>query len=335
MAAWAAAVLFLRREAVRAWEQLDAYAFTRGGIVTASTPTPAVREHRRARQPGRLGRPGAGCGARRDGEQSSDTFSRFNGVPAASLGIYLTSGANAVATSKAIAAALERSKRYPPDLTHQIVFDTTTFVDATIAEVLRTLAEAFALVVIVVFLFLGNWRATLVPIVAVPVSLVGAFAVLIALGYSANTITLLALVLAIGIVVDDAIVVVENVQRVMEEENLPAADAARNRAQILGVAVSDIFLALVEREFRAADPDRNSIVSRAEFKSRLGREARSAPPNCLPASQTRNVGENRTKKVNAHNRLDGCSRRRCGPSRARTAAVRARRSGARRRKRAG
>ena len=180
------------------------------------------------------------------GAQSSDTFSRFNGVPAASLGIYLTPGANAVATSKAIAAALERlSKRYPLDLTHQIVFDTTTFVNATIAEVLRTLAVAFALVVMVVFLFLGSWRATLVPIVAVPVSLVGAFAVLIALGYSANTITLLALVLAIGIVVDDAIVVVENVQRVMEEENLPAADAARKAMAEITAPIIAITLVLL------------------------------------------------------------------------------------------
>jgi hydrophobic/amphiphilic exporter-1 (mainly G- bacteria), HAE1 family len=161
------------------------------------------------------------------GAQSSDTFSRFNGSPAASLSIYLAPGANAVATAEAIDSALQRlAQRFPAGVRHQVVFDSTTFVFATITEVLRTLVEAFALVVLVVFLFLGSWRATLIPIVAVPVSLIGAFAVLLALGYSANTITLLALVLSIGIVVDDAIVVVENIQRVMEEQGLPAKEAA-------------------------------------------------------------------------------------------------------------
>jgi HAE1 family hydrophobic/amphiphilic exporter-1 len=162
------------------------------------------------------------------GAQSSDTFSRFNGAPAASLAIFLAPGANAVATTSAISAALDKlAQRYPADMRHQTVLDTTDFVKATIVEVVRTLAEAFVLVVLVVFVFLGSWRATLVPIVAVPVSLIGAFAVLFALGYSANTITLLALVLSIGIVVDDAIVVVENVERIMVEEGLQPAEAAR------------------------------------------------------------------------------------------------------------
>jgi hydrophobic/amphiphilic exporter-1 (mainly G- bacteria), HAE1 family len=182
------------------------------------------------------------------GAQSSDTFSRFNGAPAASLAIFLAPGANAVATANAVSAALDGlALRFPGDMRHQIVLDSTTFVKATIAEVLRTLAEAFVLVVLVVFLFLGSWRATLVPLVAVPVSLVGAFAVLFALGYSANTITLLALVLAIGIVVDDAIVVVENVQRIMEEESLPAAEAARKAMrEITGpiVAISLVLLSV-------------------------------------------------------------------------------------------
>ena len=128
---------------------------------------------------------------------------------------------------------------------HQIVLDSTTYVKATIAEVLRTLAEAFVLVVLVAFLFLGSWRATLVPIVAVPVSLIGAFAVLFALGYSANTITLLALVLAIGIVVDDAIVVVENVQRIMEEEGLPGPEAARKAMREITGPIIAITLVLL------------------------------------------------------------------------------------------
>ncbi len=180
------------------------------------------------------------------GAQSSDTFSRFNGAPAASLAIFLAPGANAVATASAISAALDRlSQRYPADMRHQVVLDSTTFVKATIAEVLRTLAEAFVLVVLVVFLFLGSWRATLVPIIAVPVSLIGAFAVLFALGYSANTITLLALVLAIGIVVDDAIVLVENVQRIMEEEGLPAAEAARKAMREITGPIIAITLVLL------------------------------------------------------------------------------------------
>jgi HAE1 family hydrophobic/amphiphilic exporter-1 len=180
------------------------------------------------------------------GAQSSDTFSRFNGAPAASLAIFLAPGANAVATASAISAALDRlSQRYPADMRHQVVLDSTTFVKATIAEVLRTLAEALVLVLLVVFLFLGSWRATLVPIIAVPVSLIGAFAVLFALGYSANTITLLALVLAIGIVVDDAIVVVENVQRIMEEEGLPAADASRKAMREITGPIIAITLVLL------------------------------------------------------------------------------------------
>jgi HAE1 family hydrophobic/amphiphilic exporter-1 len=162
------------------------------------------------------------------------------------MAIYLSPGANAVATAKAISSALERlAQRFPADMRHQIVFDSTTFVNATIAEVLRTLAEAFVLVVLVVFLFLGSWRATLVPLIAVPVSLIGAFAVLLALGYSANTITLLALVLSIGIVVDDAIVVVENVQRIMDEQKLPAKEAARNAMAEITAPIIAISLVLL------------------------------------------------------------------------------------------
>ena len=122
------------------------------------------------------------------------------------------------------AAAVERhadtssSRASRPASRRSVVYDSTVFVNDTIHEVLKTLGEAFILVVIVVFLFLGNLRATIIPAVAVPVSLIGTFAVLLAMGYSANTVSLLAMVLAIGIVVDDAIVVVENVERVMEEE---------------------------------------------------------------------------------------------------------------------
>lgn len=153
------------------------------------------------------------------GAQNEDTESSLSGKPAVAIGIYLAPGANAVQTATAVNATLDKvAKRFPEGLKRTIVYDTTTFVKDTIGEVLRTLAEAFVLVVFVVFLFLGSLRATIIPAIAVPVSLIGTFAVLLSIGYSANTVSLLALVLAIGIVVDDAIVVVENVERVMEEE---------------------------------------------------------------------------------------------------------------------
>ncbi len=153
------------------------------------------------------------------GAASMDTESRYNGRPAVTFGIYLAPGANAVQTAQAVRSTMDELRtRYPQGINHRVFFDTSDFVNDTIREVLKTLGEAFILVVIVVYLFLGNLRATLIPTVAVPVSLIGAFVILLALGYSANTISLLAMVLAIGIVVDDAIVVVENVERVMEEE---------------------------------------------------------------------------------------------------------------------
>ena len=165
------------------------------------------------------------------GAQNLDQTSRLNGKPAVAVAIYLSPGANAVATSKEIQKTLaEVQKNFPKGLSSTIVYDTSTFVSDTIGEVIRTLIEAFILVVIVVFLFLGSLRATIIPAIAVPVSLVGTFAVMLALGYSANTVSLLALVLAIGIVVDDAIVVVENVERVMEEEPELSPVAATKKA---------------------------------------------------------------------------------------------------------
>jgi Cation/multidrug efflux pump len=122
----------------------------------------------------------------------------------------------------------ELKQRFPDDLAYEVFWDSTVFVTSTIEEVVRTLVIAFVLVAIVVFLFLGKLRATLIPLVAVPVSIVGTFAVLLLIGYSANTVSLLALVLAIGIVVDDAIVVIENVERVIEEEpDLSIPDATK------------------------------------------------------------------------------------------------------------
>src|SRR4030088_2516543 len=163
------------------------------------------------------------------GAQNLDSESRIDGRAGVPIGIYLAPGANAVTTAKAVQATLQKlSGRFPTGLTYLVQYDSTTFVTDTITEGLKTLGEAFVLVVIVVFLFLGNLRATVIPAVAVPVSLIGAFAVLLVLGYSANTVSLLAMVLAIGIVVDDAIVVVENVERVMEEEpDLSPAEATK------------------------------------------------------------------------------------------------------------
>jgi hydrophobe/amphiphile efflux-1 (HAE1) family protein len=153
------------------------------------------------------------------GAATQDSESRLNGNPAVTLGIYLAPGANAVQTSNRVQEALdELGARFPAGLKATVFYNSSTFVADTIDEVIKTLGEAFVLVVIVVFLFLGSLRATLIPTIAVPVSLIGTFAVLLAIGYSANTVSLLAMVLAIGIVVDDAIVVVENVERVMEEE---------------------------------------------------------------------------------------------------------------------
>ncbi len=153
------------------------------------------------------------------GARSQDRYSRFNGAPTASIGIYQTPGSNAVDVTRRVRETMSTlATRFPNDLAYTVFFDTTVFVTSTINEVIRTLAEAIILVALVVFLFLGKLRTTLIPLVAVPVSIVGTFAVMLAIGYSANTVSLLALVLAIGIVVDDAIVVVENVERVIDEE---------------------------------------------------------------------------------------------------------------------
>ena len=169
--------------------------------------------------------------------KSQDRFGRYNGAPAAAIGIYQTPGSNAVEVARQVRdtmSALE--KRFPHDLADTVFYDSTVFVTATINEVVHTLGIAIILVAIVVFLFLGSWRTTLIPLVAVPVSVVGTFAVMLMIGYTANTVSLLALVLAIGIVVDDAIVVVENVERVMEENpDLPVKEACkRAMAEITG-----------------------------------------------------------------------------------------------------
>jgi hydrophobe/amphiphile efflux-1 (HAE1) family protein len=184
------------------------------------------------------------------GAESQSTQDQLDGAPALGIGIYLEPGANAVETSgrvKAVIASI--SKRFPPGLAANVIYDTSDFVNETLHEVIQTILEAFCLVVLVVFLFLGgNIRATIIPAVAVPVSLIGAFAILLVLGFSMNTISMLALVVAIGVVVDDAIVVVENVERVMEEyPELSPQDATKlAMRQITGpiVAISLVLLSV-------------------------------------------------------------------------------------------
>jgi hydrophobe/amphiphile efflux-1 (HAE1) family protein len=183
------------------------------------------------------------------GAKSSDSFVRFNGKPAAGIGIYQSPGANAIAVAEGVRKVLEELKPlYPDDVQAEIMYDTTVFVEKMIESVIHTLIEAFVLVGIVVFVFLGNLRATLIPIIAVPVALVGTFAVMLALGFSANTISLLALILAIGIVVDDAIVVVEAVEHTMAHEPhlTPAEATEKAMGQITGpiIAITLVLLSV-------------------------------------------------------------------------------------------
>lgn len=173
------------------------------------------------------------------GGESYDTVARFNGKPAAGLAIKLATGANALNTVKAVDAKLaELSKFFPQGMKVIKPYDTTPFVRISIEEVVKTLIEAVVLVFVVMYLFLQNFRATLIPTIAVPVVLLGTFGVLAAFGYSLNTLTMLAMVLAIGLLVDDAIVVVENVERVMSEEGLSPLEATRkSMGQITGALV--------------------------------------------------------------------------------------------------
>ncbi|TNF58904.1 MAG: efflux RND transporter permease subunit, partial [Rhodobacteraceae bacterium] len=169
------------------------------------------------------------------GERNSDVLTTFNGAPATLIGVYLAPGANAIAAADGLKATLaEASEVFPAGMAFEIVSDSSVFVKESIAEVEHTLIEAFVLVVLVVFIFLGSLRATIVPLIAVPVALVGTFAVMLAMGFSLNTVSLLAMVLAIGIVVDDAIVVVEAVEAKLE------SDPSLTPAQAASAAMSEI-----------------------------------------------------------------------------------------------
>ncbi|GAA6192037.1 hydrophobe/amphiphile efflux-1 family RND transporter [Phaeobacter gallaeciensis] len=170
----------------------------------------------------------------------------YQGNPATVMGIYQAPGANALAVSEAVTAELERlSRAFPSDLDYEIPFNTTDFVEQSLNDVVSTLMLTFALVISVVFVFLGSWRATVIPAVAIPVSLIGTFAFLLAFDMSLNTISLFALVLAIGIVVDDAIVVVENVERLIADEGLAPAEATRKAmGQITGPVIATTLVLL-------------------------------------------------------------------------------------------
>ncbi|MEE4013618.1 multidrug efflux RND transporter permease subunit [Roseibium sp. FZY0029] len=160
------------------------------------------------------------------GAQVYNASGEYNSKPSTVLAIYQAPGANALQVSQDVLARLdELAKNFPPDMEYGVPFNTTDFVQASLNDVITTLFLTFLLVVSVVFIFLGNWRATIIPTVAIPVSLIGTFAVLLALGMTLNTISLFALVLAIGIVVDDAIVVVENVERIISDEGLSPKEA--------------------------------------------------------------------------------------------------------------
>ncbi len=165
------------------------------------------------------------------GAQSYESNSTLNGKPATSIGIYQLPGANALNVTSGVKEAMERlSKHFPDDLNYQITFDTSEFVRISLFELVVTLLEAVGLVVLVIFIFLQSWRAAIIPVIAIPVSLIGTFAIMMAFGFSINTLTLLGLVLAIGLVVDDAIVVVENVERQLEK-----GDVSRREATAIGM----------------------------------------------------------------------------------------------------
>lgn len=173
------------------------------------------------------------------GGENYDVIARFNGQPASGLGIKLATGANALDTAAAVRATVEKLQPFfPAGLKVVYPYDTTPFVKISINEVVKTLIEAIVLVFLVMYLFLQNFRATLIPTIAVPVVLLGTFAILAIFGYSINTLTMFGMVLAIGLLVDDAIVVVENVERVMAEEGLPPKEATRkSMEQIQGALV--------------------------------------------------------------------------------------------------
>lgn len=177
------------------------------------------------------------------GASDYSVTTRLNNAPSIPIGVFLQSGANSLETADAIKKALEdASKSFPEDMTYSIPYDSTDFITASIHEVIKTFVEALALVILIIFLFLQSWRATIIPFIAVPVSIVGAFAGMYALGFSINLLTLFGLVLAIGIVVDDAIIVIENIERHMEEGKTPKEAAFIAMKEVTGALIAIILV---------------------------------------------------------------------------------------------
>jgi len=180
------------------------------------------------------------------GAQNYDQFTAVDGKPTVGMAIFLQSGANALRVADAVRTTMtELAKSFPQGVSYLVPYDTTRVVETSIREVIMTLLEAAALVLVVVFVFLQSWRATLIPFIAVPISLIGAFAGLFAFGFSINTLTLFAIVLATGIVVDDAIVVLENVERLMAERGLTPREAAFESMREVTAAIIAIELVLI------------------------------------------------------------------------------------------
>lgn len=177
------------------------------------------------------------------GTSDYSVVTRLNNAPSIPIGIFLQSGANALETANAIKKALEdASKLFPEDITYSLPYDSTDFITASINEVVKTFVEALALVILIIFLFLQSWRATIIPLIAVPISIIGAFAGMYALGFSINLLTLFGLVLAIGIVVDDAIIVIENIERHMDEGKTPKEAAFIAMKEVTGALIAIILV---------------------------------------------------------------------------------------------
>ncbi|MDF1485558.1 efflux RND transporter permease subunit [Ramlibacter sp. H39-3-26] len=180
------------------------------------------------------------------GAQTYSTSARLNGAPAVGMGVQLTPTANALATAKAVKAKLaELQKFFPQGVKYAIPYDTSTFISVSIEKVVQTLIEAMVLVFLVMFLFLQNIRYTIIPTIVVPVALLGTFGALLAMGFSINVLTMFGMVLVIGIVVDDAIVVVENVERIMSDEGLPPLQATRKAMGQISGAIIGVTVVLV------------------------------------------------------------------------------------------
>jgi multidrug efflux pump len=180
------------------------------------------------------------------GAQTYGTSARLNGKPATGIGVQLTPTGNALASAKAVKAKMEELKRYfPAGVAYTIPYDSSGFVKISISQVAETLLEAVVLVFLVMYLFLQNWRYTVIPTIVVPVALLGTFATLMALGFSINVLTMFGMVLVIGIVVDDAIVVVENVERIMGDEGLPPLQATRKAMGQISGAIIGVTVVLI------------------------------------------------------------------------------------------